>query len=114
VRACAPCGIEQGCIVRKSLLSLVAVATLAVSPAVLAQSRADDPARPAAAAPPLRYLSAFEGYRPFDDAGPGNWRQVNDRVRDAAAKAPAAPAGPAQPAPGQAAPPQPMPAGVTR
>ena len=99
---------------RKSLLSLVAVAALAVSPTVLAQSRVDDPARPAAAAPPLRYLSAFEGYRPFDDAGPGNWRQVNDRVREAAAKSPAAPAIPAQPASGQGASPQPTPAGVTR
>jgi hypothetical protein len=45
-----------------------------------------DPAHPSAPAAPLRYHSALDGYRAFEDKGVGNWREVNDRVRDAAAK----------------------------
>jgi hypothetical protein len=33
-------------------------------------------------AAPLRYESAFAGYRPMDDAGPGDWKGLNDRLRE--------------------------------
>ena len=39
-----------------------------------------------ASAPTLRYRSAFADYRPWQDAKPGDWRAVNDNVRDVAAK----------------------------
>lgn len=53
-----------------------------------AQGAPDDPASPTASAPPLRYQSAFAGFRAFDDAGIGSWKAVNDRVREAAAQTP--------------------------
>ena len=37
-------------------------------------------------APALRYESAFAGYRPMDDAGPGDWKQLNDRLRESATR----------------------------
>lgn len=53
-----------------------------------AQSSTIDPAQPDVVAAPLRYRSAFADYRPLGDDGRGNWKEVNDRVRDAAARAP--------------------------
>ena len=44
-----------------------------------------DPASPESAAPPLHYRSAFADYRRLEASGAGNWKAVNDRVRDAAA-----------------------------
>ena len=47
----------------------------------------------------LSYRSAFADYKPWQDVTPGDWRAVNDTVRDAAARPPtpgdpgAAPAG---------------------
>lgn len=89
---------------------LVALAACAIAGAAGAQSaKRPDPAHPQAAAPPLRYESAFAGYRPLREEGVGKWREVNDRVRDAAAERAAAlqagappgvpPPGPAVPAP---------------
>jgi len=61
-----------------------ALGGLSLALAAGAQSRADDPTNPAAVVPPLRYQSAFDGYRPLGDVAIGNWRGVNDRVREAA------------------------------
>jgi hypothetical protein len=52
----------------------------------LAQAGRPDPADPKASAPALRYQSAFADYKPWADTKPGDWRAVNDTVRDAAAK----------------------------
>ena len=88
-----------------------AVAALVLATAAAAQPRVPEPAQPNAPAPVLRYPSAFDGYRALGDDAVGNWRVVNDRVREAAAKgahaghsAPtpagaSAPATPSQPAP---------------
>jgi hypothetical protein len=65
--------------------SAVAICGLATAVAANAQPRVDDPAAPGAPAPTLRYQSAFAGYKPLGEANVGKWREVNDRVRDAAA-----------------------------
>lgn len=52
----------------------------------LAQSGQPDPADPKTPGPALRYQSAFADYKPWQDSKPGDWRAVNDTVRDAAAK----------------------------
>ncbi|HEX4885599.1 MAG TPA: hypothetical protein VFX05_15755 [Casimicrobiaceae bacterium] len=67
--------------------SAVAICGLAAAVAASAQPRVDDPAAPGSPAPALRYHSAFAGYKALGEAGVGNWREVNDRVRDAAAAA---------------------------
>ena len=54
-----------------------------------AQTGRSDPADAQAAAPPLRYSSTFADYKPWRDIKSADWRAVNDRVRDAAATAPA-------------------------
>ena len=64
----------------------VAATQLAFDAAV--QSPGVDPTRSDVVASPLRYRSAFADYRPLGDDGRGNWKEVNDRVRDAAARAP--------------------------
>ena len=53
----------------------------------LAQTGRVDPAEAKASAPPLRYQSAFADYKPWQDAKPGDWRAVNDKVRDAGVNA---------------------------
>lgn len=53
-----------------------------------AQSPGVDPTRSDFVASPLWYRSAFVDYRPLGDDGRGNWKEVNDRVRDAAARSP--------------------------
>lgn len=49
---------------------------------------AQDIAEPGNAKPgePLRYQSAFAGYKPYADVEPGNWRALNDAVGVAARK----------------------------
>ena len=64
---------------------LLALGMCAMAAVAAAQSaKRPDPTHPLAVAPPLRYESAFAGYRPLGDDGVGTWRQVNDRVREAA------------------------------
>ncbi len=46
-----------------------------VAVSVSAQAIAPDPA------PALRYESSFTDYRRMDDAGPGDWKQLNDRLK---------------------------------
>lgn len=93
------------------------IGALAIATAATAQPRLPDAAQPDAIAPPLHYPSAFADYKPLRDDAVGNWRTVNDRVREAAAKVPqaghgAATAAPAKaPAPASAAPGPRAPAG---
>ena len=101
----------------KSLFSRLAPAVALGLPLLaLAQAGRPDPADPKASAPALRYQSAFADYKPWRDTKPGDWRAVNDNVRQATAKSgghvghqmsPASPAAasaplakPAAPAPG--------------
>jgi hypothetical protein len=52
-----------------------------VAGAAFAQGEAKkDPAKPEAAAPPLKYESAFEGFRPFQEQEVVSWRKVNQEV----------------------------------
>lgn len=53
---------------------------------LLALAGQPDPADPKTPAPVLRYQSAFVDYKPWQDSKPGDWRAVNDTVRDAAAQ----------------------------
>lgn len=39
-----------------------------------------DPADPKASAPVRPYVSAFEGYRPYDDPEIARWRAVNEEM----------------------------------
>lgn len=54
--------------------------------AALAQPASTGAASPGASAPPLQYRSAFADYKPWRDVKPGDWRAVNDTVRDAGMK----------------------------
>lgn len=63
-----------------------AVAAVVLATTATAQPRVPEPAQPTAPASVLRYQSAFDGYRALGDDAAGNWRAVNDRVREAAAK----------------------------
>ena len=71
-----------------------------------AQAGRTDPTDARAPAPPLRYISAFADYKPWQDIKPGDWRAVNDGVRNAASQggSPAGHAGHAAPASPAAAP----------
>lgn len=60
---------------------------------VLAQSAPREAA--ARADQPLRYESAFEGYRPYRDETPRNWREVNAVIGGAASAVPGAAPAPA-------------------
>lgn len=90
-------------VVRFTVASGMVLATFAAA----AQPRAVDAAQPTAPAPALRHVSALDGYKPLGDAPVGNWRAVNDRVREAAAQRAQAlqaapiPAPPASPSPAE-------------
>jgi hypothetical protein len=53
---------------------------------VSARAGRADPTDARASAPPLRYASAFADYKPWQDIKPGDWRAVNDGVRQAASQ----------------------------
>lgn len=69
-----------------TLFRLAPAVALCVPLLGLARDGRTDPAAPEATAPALRYQSAFADYKPWTDTRPGDWRAVNDNVRDAAAK----------------------------
>jgi hypothetical protein len=68
------------------LFRLVPVAALCLPLLALAQAGRPDPADAKAPAPALRYRSAFADYKPWQESKPGDWRAVNDNVRQAGAK----------------------------
>jgi hypothetical protein len=80
-----------------TLFRLAPAVALCLPLLALAQAGQPDPADSKASVPALRYQSAFADYKPWTDTRPGDWRAVNDNVRDAAAKggAHAAPGAPA-------------------
>ena len=63
------------------LPALAAMAALCLPLLALAQAGRLDPADPKAPAPALRYPSAFADYKPWQETKPGDWRAVNDNVR---------------------------------
>ena len=65
---------------------LAPVVALCLPRLALAQAGRPDPADTKAPAPALHYQSAFSDYKPWQDIKPGDWRVVNDNVRDAGAK----------------------------
>ena len=93
----------------KKKTSWVATAVLMGLPLMVAAQA--NPADPGAAAPALKYQSAFSDYKLWQDIQAADWRIVNDTVRDA--KPDGAHAGhgaaPAVATPGQVAP-RPVPA----
>lgn len=64
------------------------VAVLAVATPLLAFGQSAQPAQPTkpAAAPTLKFQSAFDDYKPYRDIEPGDWRGLNDVVGTAALK----------------------------
>jgi hypothetical protein len=60
----------------------LAAPALLLAGGVLAQDALD----PKAKVPPAQYRSAFEGYRPFAEQEPGDWRKANEAVSKAASK----------------------------
>lgn len=68
------------------LRRLAPAAALCLPLLALGQAARPDPAAPEAAAPALRYPSAFADYKRWQEIKPADWRVVNDTVRDAAAK----------------------------
>jgi hypothetical protein len=65
---------------------LAAVAALCLPVLALGQAGRPDPSDAKAAAPALRYRSAFADYKPWQQTRPGDWRAANDNVRQAGAK----------------------------
>ena len=64
----------------------LALVALALPLVAQAQVERVDPADPQLAAPPLQHQSAFSDYKRWQDIKPGDWRAVNDTVREAAAQ----------------------------
>lgn len=66
----------------RSATALLCAAALSAPLPALAQTAATVPAPtdPAAVVPPVKYESAFKGYRPFGDEKLAPWREVNDEV----------------------------------
>jgi hypothetical protein len=65
---------------------LAPVAALCLPLLALAQAGRPDPADAKAPASALRYPSAFADYKPWQETKPGDWRAVNDNVRQAGSK----------------------------
>lgn len=59
---------------------LFALSALAAGAAVAQGESRPDPAAPQSAAPPLKYESAFEGFRPFQEQEVASWREANEEV----------------------------------
>lgn len=57
---------------------LLAAASVAASGVRAQPAPLPDPSLASAAVPPLKYTSAFAGYRPFADEAVTPWRQAND------------------------------------
>ena len=72
-----------------------------------AQQRAPDPADPAGSVPPVKYESAFAGYRPFAEEKVAPWRQSNDAVKDSGGHGAHGQQPPAQSKPGEGPPAKP-------
>ena len=68
------------------LSRLAPAAALCLPLLALAQVGRPDPADARAPAPALRYPSAFADYKPWRETKPGDWRAVNDNVRQAGSK----------------------------
>src|SRR5262245_9596549 len=60
---------------------LAPVVALCLPLLALAQAARPDASDSKAAAPPLRYQSAFADYKPWQDANPGDWRALNDALQ---------------------------------
>lgn len=75
----------------KHLVLLFALALAAG--AVKAGEAEPSPLDPKAKAPAVHFRSALEGYRPFGEQAPAEWRKANEEVRQAAQKPAARPGG---------------------
>lgn len=66
----------------RSATALLCAAALSAPLPALAQTAAGvpEPTDPAAVVPPVKYESAFTGYRPFREKKLAPWRDVNDEV----------------------------------
>jgi len=80
----------------------IAALTLAPLTAAAQGAPVPNPADPKAAVPAAQYRSAFQGYRPYREQGPGNWsetlRNLGPPWRGPGSQA-ATPKPPAKPAP---------------
>jgi len=69
---------------RNSAIFALAIAIAGVAAAQEAQR--PDPKDPKAPIPPVPYRSVFEGYRPYAEPPLASWREVNEKVGEAAQK----------------------------
>lgn len=76
--------------------NLVVLPALLFAGMAVAQDGRPDPRDEKAKAPPVEYRSAFEGYRPYVEPEPRDWRKANEEVGNAAGHAGHKP-GPAKP-----------------
>lgn len=84
---------------------LAPAAALCLPLLAMAQAGRSDPADAKTPAPALRYQSAFADYKPWQDAKPGDWRALNEALRDpGAAGGHAGHATPSAPVPAASAP----------
>jgi hypothetical protein len=82
---------------------VVAPALLFAGVAVAQSDRRADPREPALGVPPVEYRSAFEGYRPYGDPEPRDWRKSNEEVGAAGQRPGQGPGAPtSKPQPGKA------------
>jgi hypothetical protein len=65
------------------LMFLAVPALLLAGAAAAQQDGRLDPKDPRAKAPPVEYRSALEGYRPYEEPQPRDWRQSNEAVGSA-------------------------------
>jgi hypothetical protein len=69
---------------RNAAIFALAIAIAGV--AVAQEAQRPDPKDPKALVPPVPYRSVFEGYRPYVEPSLAPWREVNEKVGEAAQK----------------------------
>jgi hypothetical protein len=62
------------------ILFVAAPALLFAGIAVAQGDGRPNPGDPKSRVPPVEFRSAFEGYRPFADQEPGDWRKANEQA----------------------------------
>jgi Cu/Ag efflux protein CusF len=70
-----------GFVVARGCFAIVTL-VIGVTTAVAQSGKLPNPADPGAAAPPLKYESAFSDYQPFQEQKSNSWKQVNKEVAD--------------------------------
>lgn len=67
---------------RDASIAAIVALVVGVTTAVAQSSKLPNPADPGAAAPAVKYESAFSDYQPFQEQKSNSWKQVNKEVAD--------------------------------